>query len=81
MVSHDSAEADLEMSRTGLLKDDVKDEDKVMDGGNEGKKGLRTQILDGACIGLNITSTVTLVFLNKWYACRFRGETGRGTLH
>lgn len=74
MVNHDSAEADLEMSRTGLLKDDVKNEDKVMDSGNGGKKGLRTQVIDAACIGLNITSTVTLVFLNKWYVCEFCTE-------
>ena len=31
------------------------------------QKGLRSQVIDVACILLNITSTVFLVFLNKWY--------------
>jgi len=30
-------------------------------------KALRKQVIDVACILLNIISTVTLVFLNKWY--------------
>ncbi|KAF7885751.1 uncharacterized protein EAF02_004260 [Botrytis sinoallii] len=36
--------------------------------GNEGrrKKSLASKIVDVACIGLNIISTVVLVFLNKW---------------
>jgi hypothetical protein len=33
------------------------------------RTGLRKQVIDGACILLNIASTVTLVFLNKWYVC------------
>jgi len=32
------------------------------------RRGTSKQIIDGGCIILNITSTVTLVFLNKWYA-------------
>lgn len=31
------------------------------------QKGLRSQVIDVACILLNIASTVFLVFLNKWY--------------
>jgi len=40
-------------------KDAVKDTVRV-------QGGTRKQIIDGACIVLNIASTVTLVFLNKW---------------
>lgn len=36
------------------------------------QSGLRKQLFDGGCILLNIASTVTLVFLNKWYG--FSGE-------
>ena len=35
-----------------------------------GPKGIGKQLIDGACILLNIASTVTLVFLNKWYVCK-----------
>lgn len=32
-----------------------------------GSPGAQKQTVDGACILLNIASTVFLVFLNKWY--------------
>lgn len=31
------------------------------------QKRLRKQVIDTGCIMLNIASTVTLIFLNKWY--------------
>jgi hypothetical protein len=46
----------------------------MMDEGNNDKASAKRkhktrggQIIDIACIGLNILSTVTLVFLNKWF--------------
>lgn len=55
---------DVEKSNVGLMDGQVhdkKDEDAVAV-----PQGLRSKVIDGACIGLNIASTVTLVFLNKW---------------
>ena len=56
-------EEDIEMGKRLLdeEKDAVKDTVRV-------QGGTRKQIIDGACIVLNIASTVTLVFLNKWCA-------------
>ncbi|KAG9237442.1 triose-phosphate transporter family-domain-containing protein [Amylocarpus encephaloides] len=72
MPKDGSPERDLEMSATGLLrqdsrdsKDDSKDGEPWKSGGVAGKS-VRTQIIDAFCIGLNILSTVLLVFLNKW---------------
>lgn len=65
MASFDESEEDIEMSKTGLLQE----EPKVKDNGPAVKRGLRSNIVDGACILLNIASTVVLVFLNKWYVC------------
>lgn len=56
---------DVEMTKKKLLKGEkpsIKDVSPT-------QKGLRKQIVDGACILLNIASTVTLVFLNKWFVC------------
>lgn len=53
---------DIEMSKTGLLEDEPDYKDK----GAPVKRGLRSTVVDGACILLNIASTVVLVFLNKW---------------
>ena len=53
---------DIEMSKTGLLTEEAKSKDN----GPPVKKGLRSNVVDGACIILNIASTVVLVFLNKW---------------
>ncbi|CAG8949730.1 hypothetical protein HYFRA_00004049 [Hymenoscyphus fraxineus] len=66
MPKYDSAEADLEESRTGLLSNNKKNEDGIVEKIMGGKKQLRKRVIDVACIGLNIMSTVTLVFLNKW---------------
>jgi solute carrier family 35 protein E3 len=62
MPSFDEPEKDIEMSKTGLLQDET----KASSNGQPAKKGARTGIVDGACILLNIASTVVLVFLNKW---------------
>lgn len=58
-----------------LEKDVEKAESKPMIGDdtpnhkNEGKRkrSRATQIVDISCIGLNIISTVFLVFLNNWF--------------
>lgn len=58
-----SPEKDSELGRK-VLQEDMP---TVKNGGqNPSPKGLRKQIVDGACICLNIASTVILVFLNKW---------------
>lgn len=61
-------EEDLEMSDARLLKEDFKEEeDTIVKSADPIPRGFRTRMIDGAYIGLNIASTVTLVFLNKWY--------------
>jgi hypothetical protein len=62
MPSFDEQKEDVEMSKPGLLRDESKFKEN-----DPAKKGLRSNIVDGACILLNIASTVVLVFLNKWY--------------
>ncbi|TAQ91096.1 hypothetical protein B7494_g517 [Chlorociboria aeruginascens] len=49
---------DVEMANAARLKNE--------DGPAALSKGMRRQIVDAACIALNIASTVILVFLNKW---------------
>ncbi|TVY34767.1 Solute carrier family 35 member E3 [Lachnellula subtilissima] len=65
MIKSDNVGADLEMN-TRLLDDDSKEQTAAVAVPAESPKGLRKQVIDVACIMLNITSTVTLVFLNKW---------------
>ncbi|EKD12655.1 uncharacterized protein L3040_005240 [Drepanopeziza brunnea f. sp. 'multigermtubi'] len=61
-ASQQRLEEDLEMSSTGLIDGEIQ-KDKA----NPSKQqSLRSQITDGACILMNIASTVTLVFLNNW---------------
>ncbi|TVY90148.1 Solute carrier family 35 member E3 [Lachnellula willkommii] len=67
MNESENAGEDVEMS-TRLLNDDSKEQPAAVAVTAESPKGLRKQIIDVACIMLNITSTVTLVFLNKWLA-------------
>jgi solute carrier family 35 protein E3 len=61
-TSTDRDDEDLEMSNMKLLEEDV-----VAEKDTPLPRSLRAKALDGACIILNITSTVTLVFLNNWY--------------
>lgn len=65
---------DVELAHMGKKNDDIEEgeEAPMMSNGSpvsepQQQKGLRSQIIDGACICLNIASTVLLVFLNKWY--------------
>jgi hypothetical protein len=68
--SPERPEGDLEMSNTLLLQEDLKKDDEIATTSGHGeKKALRTRLVDGACIGMNIFSTVILVFLNNWYVC------------
>ncbi|PBP26353.1 putative solute carrier family 35 member E3 [Diplocarpon rosae] len=61
-ASQQHEDEDLEMSQTGLIDGEVH-EDKSLPASPQ---SLRSKLVDGLCILLNITSTVTLVFLNKW---------------
>jgi len=63
MSGSTAPETDIEMVRKDLLRPDV----LAINKGGQKQIGLRKQIIDGACICLNIASTVTLVFLNKWW--------------
>lgn len=57
---------DLEMSKMGLVDGEIhQDKDKVT-GDPPKPQTTASRIIDMACILLNIASTVTLVFLNKW---------------
>jgi hypothetical protein len=64
MASLEPLEEDIEMGED--LADTVNTKLGSVGGLAKGRR-LQKQILDGACILLNITSTVVLVFLNKWY--------------
>jgi hypothetical protein len=64
---------DIEMSKTGLLSEETSYDEEDGKGGVQQQqqppaKSFRNKIIDGACIMLNIASTVILVFLNNWYA-------------
>jgi hypothetical protein len=63
MLSSDESEDDIELRKRGLFPLETEASVHVP----PAKKGLRSTIVDGACILLNIASTVVLVFLNKWY--------------
>jgi len=61
------------MAPKTALAEDIEMGKRLLDEEKDGLKhpevapqGARKQLIDGACILLNITSTVTLVFLNKW---------------
>ncbi|KAH8776133.1 triose-phosphate transporter family-domain-containing protein [Hyaloscypha finlandica] len=57
----DQAYKDVEMAKQKLMKGEIPSRDA-----SQGRKGLGKRLIDGGCILLNIASTVTLVFLNKW---------------
>lgn len=64
MGAQEPLEEDVEMGESKPMMDEG-DNDKA-----PAKRKHKTrggQIIDIACIGLNIISTVTLVFLNKWF--------------
>jgi hypothetical protein len=70
MSKADGPGLDVEMSSAKFLKDDEKEKPAAVAIAAQSPKGFRKQAIDVACIGLNIISTVTLVFLNKWYVCK-----------
>jgi solute carrier family 35 protein E3 len=67
---------DVETTKKKLLKG----EKPSMKDVSPTQKGLRKQLIDGACILLNIASTVTLVFLNKWCVRLFCGKDARSVV-
>jgi solute carrier family 35 protein E3 len=58
----DQAYKDVEMAKEKLMRGEIPLRDA-----SQGRKALGKQLIDGGCILLNIASTVTLVFLNKWH--------------
>lgn len=57
-------ERDVEKAESKpMIGDEIQNKDE-----GRRKKTRASQIVDMACIGLNIISTVFLVFLNKWFA-------------
>ena len=63
-MMRDPAYEDVEMVKEKLMKGEI-----PLSASSPGPKGTGKQLIDGAYILLNIASTVTLVFLNKWYIC------------
>jgi hypothetical protein len=74
MPSASAADEDMEMSRKAFLKEPVGEGPPTPKERGHTQKGLRKPLIDGACIILNIASTVVLVFLNKWHVFRPRKE-------
>lgn len=71
MTSATTRDEDIEMSKTGLLSEEMgEDREMKKESRKEPVKSFRTKLVDGACIALNIASTVLLVFLNNWYVCQ-----------
>ena len=66
MTALSPLDEDIEMSKKTLLAEELKEEPSAPKEHMKPLKGLRSKLVDGACILLNIASTVTLVFLNKW---------------
>lgn len=64
-ASSGPAEADIRKTDRDHLREEMAL--KKGDGGQMQSGRLTKSIIDAACISLNIASTVTLVFLNKWY--------------
>jgi hypothetical protein len=62
----DQAYEDVETAKEKLMKGEMPSRDAP-----SAQKGLRKQVIDTSCILLNIASTVTLIFLNKWYICEY----------
>lgn len=58
----DQAFEDVEMAKEKRMEGEI-----TSSAVSQVPKGLGKQLIDGACILLNIASTVTLVFLNNWY--------------
>jgi solute carrier family 35, member E3 len=58
----DQAYKDVEMAKEKLMKGEIPSRDA-----SQGRMGLGKRLIDGGYILLNIASTVTLVFLNKWH--------------
>ena len=67
MPSASAVDEDIEMSRRALSKELLREEPPTIKDRGHIQKGLRKPLIDGACIILNIASTVVLVFLNKWH--------------
>lgn len=60
----DQAYEDVEMAKEKVIRGEAPSHDALPAKGTTGK-----QVIDAGCILLNILTTVTLLFLNKWYVC------------
>jgi hypothetical protein len=63
MSTAGESQEDIELAKASLLD---QDDARMGSKGKETPRGLQKTLIDGACIVLNIASTVFLVFLNKW---------------
>jgi hypothetical protein len=74
---------DLESSKMGLVDGEIHHEKDKVTGDPVKPQSTKGRIVDMLCILLNIASTVTLVFLNKWYPskiCAWITSWGRAVL-
>ena len=60
----DQAYEDVEMAKEKVMRGEPPLHD-----GLPAKRASGKQVIDAGCILLNILTTVTLLFLNKWYVC------------
>jgi solute carrier family 35 protein E3 len=60
----DQAYEDVEMAKEKVMRGESPSQDAL-----PSKRGTGKQVIDAGCILLNILTTVTLLFLNKWYVC------------
>ncbi len=61
----DQAYKDVEMAKERVMRRELSSQDA-----SPAKKGSGKQMIDAGCILLNILTTVTLLFLNKWFVCK-----------
>lgn len=60
----DQAYEDVEMAKEKVMRGEPPSQDVLT-----AKRASGKQVIDAGCILLNILTTVTLLFLNKWYVC------------
>lgn len=67
MADVDPLEKDVEQAESKPMIGEETHSNRYESNEGKRKKSLASRIVDVACIGLNIISTVVLVFLNKWF--------------
>lgn len=64
IVMRDQAYEDVEMAKEEVMRGESPSQVA-----STAKRASGKQVIDAGCILLNILTTVTLLFLNKWYVC------------